>query len=167
MGDAPGVPSRRHHLTGVFVGSHAIADGAITAKELRTLGYRRLVQGVYADPALHLDHRLRCRGVALLLPTGAAMGGHSAAAWHGAPFAGVRDQVTVVRPAEVDWKGPREVRVHRSDLRPLDIVIVDDVPVTTALRTAWSPASAPRSPMPSPRAGMVISARGVTTGGRR
>ena len=141
LGDAPGVSSRRHHLSGVFVGSHAIANGVITAKELRTLGYRRLVQGVYADPALHLDHQLRCRGVALLLPERAAVGGHSAAAWHGAPFAGVRDQVTVVRPPDVDWKGPREVRVHRSDLCPLDIVIVDDVPVTTALRTAWDVAA--------------------------
>jgi hypothetical protein len=30
-----------------------------------------------------LNHRLRCAGVALLLPHGAAIGGHSAVAWHG------------------------------------------------------------------------------------
>ena len=45
--------------------------------------------------------------------------------------------MTVVRPREVEWKGPREVRVHRADLRPSDVQVVDDVPVTTALRTAW------------------------------
>ncbi|MBY3553685.1 DUF559 domain-containing protein [Modestobacter lapidis] len=132
---------RDRHLSGVFIGSHAIAEGRLSREQLRTLGYRRLVQGVYADPALPFDHQLRCRGVALLLPKGAAIGGHSAAAWHGAPFAGVRDPVTVVRPADVEWKGPREVRVHRSDLRPSDIDLVDDVPVTTAVRTAWDVAA--------------------------
>ena len=36
---------------------------------------------MYADPALEFDHRLRCAGVALLLPPGTAVAGHSAAAW--------------------------------------------------------------------------------------
>jgi hypothetical protein len=96
---------------------------------------------VYADPGLPLDHRLRCRGVALLLPKGAAIGGHSAAGWHGAPFAGPRDPVTVVRPAETRWQGPREVRIHRTDLDPADIDVRDDVPVSSALRTAWDVAA--------------------------
>ncbi|MGY1623339.1 DUF559 domain-containing protein [Geodermatophilus sp. SYSU D00965] len=126
----------RSHLTGLFVGSQAVADGLLTAKQLRERSYRRLVQGVYADPGLEFDHRLRCQGVALLLPPGTAIGGHSAAAWHGAPFAGLHDPVTVVRPATVQWRGPREVRVHRSDLDATDVEW-HDVPVTSALRTAW------------------------------
>ncbi len=121
----------------MFVGSHAIAEGLVTAKQLRQLSWRRVVQGVYADPALPFDHRLRCTGVALLLPRGAAIGGHSAAAWHGAPFAGPRDPVTVVRPPDVEWKGPREVRVHRAELTDHDVARHDGVPVTTAQRTAW------------------------------
>ncbi|WP_158550709.1 hypothetical protein [Geodermatophilus sp. TF02-6] len=68
----------RSSLTGVFVGSHAIAEGLLTREQLRERSYRRLVQGVYADPALELDHRLRCAGVALLLPPGTAIGGPSA-----------------------------------------------------------------------------------------
>lgn len=128
-------------LPGVFLGSHAVAEGALTEKQLRTRGYRRLVQGVYADPGLPFDHRLRCRGVALLLPAGLSIGGHSAAAWYGAPFAGAQDPVTVVRPSDVEWKGPRGVRVHRSRT-PFDVVHdIDDVPVTTALRTAWDVAA--------------------------
>jgi Protein of unknown function (DUF559) len=127
----------RNHLTGVFVGSHAIAEGVITRKQLRERSYRRLVQGVYADPALELDHRLRCSAVALLLPSEAAIGGYSAAAWHGAPLAGPHDPVTVVRPPSVQWKGPREVRVHRAELAPAEVDWHDDVPVTSALRTAW------------------------------
>jgi hypothetical protein len=127
----------RRPLHGVFIASHAIADGAITRKQLRLLGYRRLVQGVYADPGLGLDHRLRCTGVALLLPRGTAIGGHSAAAWHGAPFAGTNDPVTVLRTADVRWAGPRGVRVHRTVLAPDDVIVVDDVPVSSPLRTAW------------------------------
>jgi len=132
---------RDRHLTGVFVGSHAIAEGRLTRERLRSLGYRRLVQGVYADPALAVDHQLRARGVALLLPSGTALGGSSAAAWHGAPFTGVHEAVTVVRPAEVEWKGPRQVRVHRTDLAAADIAVLDGVPVTTPLRTAWDVAA--------------------------
>jgi hypothetical protein len=129
------VPLR--HLTGVFIGSHAIAEGVLTRKQLRERSYRRLVQGVYADPSLPLDHQLRCRGVALLLPERTAIGGYSAAAWHGAPFAGLNDPVTVVRPADIEWKGPRGTKVHRTDLRETDVDDRNGVPVTSALRTAW------------------------------
>jgi hypothetical protein len=128
-------------LPGVFVGSHAIAEGLLSRKQLRDRSYRRLVQGVYADPGLPLDHRLRCRGVALLLPAGTAIGGHSAAGWHGAPFAGPRDPVTVLRAAATRWRGPREVRTHRTDLDPADIDLHDDVPVSSASRTAWDVAA--------------------------
>jgi hypothetical protein len=131
----------RSNLTGVFIGSHAIADGLLTRRQLRAHGYRRLVQGVYADPALEFDHPLRCAGVALLLPPGTAIGGHSAAAWHGAPFAAAHDPVTVLRRAEVLWKGPRGVRVHRTDLDPAEIEHRDGIPVTSALRTAWDVAT--------------------------
>jgi hypothetical protein len=128
-------------IPGVFIGSHAIADGLLTRRQLRERSYRRLVQGVYADPSLPLDHRLRCRGVALLLPPGAVIGGHSAAAWHGAPFAGINDPVTVLRSPEILWKGPRGTRVHRTDLDDGDVAVHDFVPVTTPLRTAWDVAS--------------------------
>ena len=128
-------------LPGVFVGSHAIAAGLLTRRQLRERSYRRLVHGVYADPGLPVDHRLTCLGVALLLPPGTAIAGHSAAAWHGAPFAAAHDPVTVVRAPSVLWKGPRGVRVHQEELPVTDVQRHDDVPVTTALRTAWDVAS--------------------------
>ena len=133
------MPNRPLH--GAFVASHAIADGALTRKQLRRLGYRRLVQGVYVDPGIPFDHRLRCTGVALLLPPGTAIGGHSAAAWHGAPFASPTDPVTVLRTADVRWSGPRGVRVHQTVLRPDDVDVLDGVPVSSALRTAWDVAA--------------------------
>lgn len=128
-------------LPGVFVGSHAIAEGLLTRRQLRERSYRRLVQGVYADPGLPFDRQLRCRGVALILPAGITIGGHSAAAWHGAPFAGAHDPVTLLRPPSLEWKGPRGVKVHRTELKPEDIEWRDDVPVTSPLRTAWDVAT--------------------------
>ena len=49
MRHSPSVSNRL--LPGVFVGSHAIGEGLLTRKQLRERSYRRLVQGVYADPA--------------------------------------------------------------------------------------------------------------------
>jgi very-short-patch-repair endonuclease len=128
-------------LPGVFIGSHAIAEGWLTRGQLRRRGYRRIVQGVYADPGLPFDHRLKCRGVALLLPEGAVLGGHSAAAWFGAPFAAATDPVTVLRTDSVLWKGPRGVRIHQTTLRPDDRVAIDGVPLSSPLRTAWDVAA--------------------------
>jgi hypothetical protein len=128
-------------LPGVFVGSHAVAEGVLTRRQLRERSYRRLVHGVYADPSLEFDHRLRCTGVALLLPPGTAIAGYSAAAWHGAPLAAAADPVTVVRSPAVAWKGPREVHVHQAELPPSDVERHADVPVTSALRTAWDVAA--------------------------
>ena len=96
---------------------------------------------MYADPSLPFDHRLKCHGVALLLPDGAVIGGHSAAAWYGAPFAAAHDPVTVLRSRDLTWDGPRGVRVHETDLRPGDRIMIDDLPLSTPLRTAWDVAT--------------------------
>jgi Protein of unknown function (DUF559) len=135
------VSATRRLLPGVFVGSHAVSEGFLTKGQLRTRGYRRLVHGVYADPGLPYDHQLRCQGVGLLLPDGAIIGGHSAAAWYGAPFASAHDPVTVLRSSRLTWDGPRGVRVHETDLRPGDWTMVDDLPLSTPLRTAWDVAT--------------------------
>ncbi|MGY1832128.1 endonuclease domain-containing protein [Geodermatophilus sp. SYSU D01180] len=133
------MPSAARFVTGVFVGSHAVSTGDLTPRQLRS--FRRVVQGVYADPALPFDHRLRCEAVALLLPPGAVLGGSSAAGWHGAPWPGPNDLVTVLRPAQVEWKGPRGVRVHRSAVDPGEIEVRDGIPLSTALRTCWDVAA--------------------------
>ena len=131
----------RRLLPGVFVGSHAMAEGLLTRGQLRTRGYRRVVQGVYADPGLEFDHQLKCQGVALLLPEDTVIGGHSAAAWYGAPFASAQDPVTVLRSPHVTWDGPRGVRIHQTDLRPDDRTVVDGLPMSSPLRTAWDVAT--------------------------
>jgi very-short-patch-repair endonuclease len=141
MRQAGRVSTTKRMMPGVFIGSHAIADGWLTRGQLRRRSYRRLVQGVYADPGLDVDHRLKCQGVALLLPEGAVIGGLSAAAWFGAPIASTGDPVTVLRGEDVLWKGPRGVRVHQTALAPGDRVVLDGVPLSSPLRTAWDVAT--------------------------
>ncbi len=100
--------------------------------------FRRVLHNVYADPGVVHDHRLKARAAALLMPSGAAIGGRSAAAWFGAPFSSPTDPVLVVVPRGCPWAGPRGVQVHRTDVRPDEIWIDDDgVRLTSARRTAW------------------------------
>jgi hypothetical protein len=125
-------------LHGVFLGAHAIGEGWLTRKQLRDGPYVRVLHGVYADPSLSRDHLLRCRAASLLMPAGAALGGRSAAAALGAPAPSYADPVTVVLPPPLKWTGPKGVRVHRTDVEEEHLVrSLDDLVVTSPLRTAW------------------------------
>jgi hypothetical protein len=141
VADAAWMPLTTRRLHGVFLGSHAVADGAVTRKQLESRLYRRLLQNVYADPGLTADHSLYARGAMLVMPDDAVLGGRSAAAWYDAPFASAQDPVLVVAPTDSTWRGPRGVQVHRRAVRPDEVRTIDDaegfVRLTTPLRTAW------------------------------
>jgi hypothetical protein len=129
-------------LHGVFVGAHAVSEGALTQRQLKDGPYLRVLRGVYADPSMPRDHLLRCRAAALLLPEGAALGGRSAAAALGGPAPDFADPVTVVLPKNVQWRGPSGIRVHRAALPSTDRFLADDaMPCTVARRTAWDVAA--------------------------
>ena len=134
--------SSLQRLHGVFLGSHAVAAGAATAKQLKSGLYRRLLHNVYADPGLEAGHELFARAAALLMPADAALGGRSAAPWFGAPFASAGDPVVVLVPPDSGWRGPRGVRVHRTVLRTDEVWTTEDgLRLTTAARTAWDVAT--------------------------
>jgi hypothetical protein len=141
MADAEEVPLTTRGQGGVFIGSHAVAAGSVTRRQLQSGLYRRLLQNVYADPSLTAEHRLYARGAMLVMPEDAVLGGRSAAAWYGAPFASSQDTVLVVVPVDSTWRGPRGVRVHRRPVARSEVVIIEDnegvVRLTTPLRTAW------------------------------
>jgi hypothetical protein len=143
VSQAAAVHGPRRGAHGVFIGSHAVAEGVVTAKQLKSGLYRRLMRDVYADPGLSADHMLFARGAALVMPHDAAIAGRSAAGWYGAPFASSVDSVLVVVPPRSAWRGPRGVLVHRSTLAPGDVVSMNDgdVRVTSAIRTAWDVAA--------------------------
>jgi uncharacterized protein DUF559 len=147
MGDAPAVLESRHFLGGLFVGSHAVAQGLLTKRQLESGVYRRVLRNVYADPGIRHDHELKARASALLMPAEAAVGGRSAAAWFGAPFSSAADPVLVVVPRDCRWAGPRGVQVHRTDVRPQEMWTDESgVRLTTATRTAWDIATLESTP---------------------
>jgi hypothetical protein len=135
------VSTRTQALHGVFLGSHAVAEGLATDRQLKAGLYRRLLRNVYADPGIPADHQLYARAAALLMPIDAVLGGRSAAAWHGAPFAGATEPVVVLVDQASAWRGPHGVRVHRTDVAPQDVLVIDDVRLTSPLRTAWEVAT--------------------------
>jgi Protein of unknown function (DUF559) len=129
---------RSQGLRGVFIGAHAVAEGILSMRQLREGPYIRIMRGVYADPSLPRDHQLRCQAAAMLMPPGAAIGGHSAAVLLGGPQPGWSDPVTVVLPRDVQWRGPAGIRVHRAALPPDDVVASPDgIWHTAPERTAW------------------------------
>jgi hypothetical protein len=132
---------RNRGVEGVFLGSHALAAGRVTPRQLKSGLYRRLFQNVYASPGLPVDHQLYVHGAALVIPADGVIAGRSAAGWYGAPFAAASDPVLVVVPPTSTWRGPRGVRVHRTTLSAHDVVTVSDslgaIRMTTPFRTAW------------------------------
>jgi hypothetical protein len=140
------VVPRRPLPHGLFLGSHAVAEGLLNREQLHRL-YRRVLRNVYAEPGLPFDHELRARAAALLMPADAVLGGRSAAVWWRAPTASLHDPVTVLVPPTSAWRGPHGVRVHRTVLTPGDVTVVDDGPrTTTVARTAWDVATLERTP---------------------
>jgi hypothetical protein len=137
IGHAAGVSVRQYN-EGLFLGSHAVADGLFTRRQLASVLFRRVLHNVYVGAGVVHDHALKSRAAALLMPPEAAIGGRSAAAWFGAPFSSLVDPVLVVVPRGCHWTGPRGVQVHRTDLRPDDVWTSDEgVRLTTVRRTAW------------------------------
>ncbi|MGY1697622.1 endonuclease domain-containing protein [Geodermatophilus sp. SYSU D00814] len=105
----PVAPRRPPVLHGrVFRGTWAVGTGVLTKDELRSTAWRRLRRDVYADAALPVDHRLMARGVALVMPRAAALGGLTAAVlWGAGALATAEDPVEVVVPPGTRWSpGP-------------------------------------------------------------
>jgi hypothetical protein len=82
----------------VFVGSAAVAEGLVTATQLRGRSIRPVLHGVYRPAWVELTHELRCRAAMLVLPSCALLTGRSAAAVHGVELARTLDDVEVVMP---------------------------------------------------------------------
>lgn len=88
----------------VFRGTWAVAAGVLTEQQLRSSAWRRLRRDVYADAAVPVDHRLQARGVGLVMPRRAALGGRTAAVlWGAVDLATVDDPVEVVVPPGTRW----------------------------------------------------------------
>jgi hypothetical protein len=126
----------------VFRGTTAVADGLLTDQQLKSGQWRRLRRDIYVDTRVMLDHGLDCQAAALALPEQACFSVCSAAWLHGVDLAadyGDPVHVTIAPPARPGgWSG---VKVHQGRLDGADVEVLDGLPVTSPLRTAWDVAA--------------------------
>ncbi len=113
----------------------AIRRGLLTREQLRSSGWRRLRQDIYADASLPVDHGLVIAGAAVTLPASALIAGRSAAWLYSVDQALPDDPVDVLVPCRVSWRTPAGVSVHRQAIPPSDVATLGRRRLTTPART--------------------------------
>lgn len=129
------VPARLEFVP--FRGTAAVAGGLLTPAQLRSSAWVRLFNDVYVRRGIPLDHRAWCDAVALILPTGAAIGGLSAAYLWGVDLLPDDAPVTIVAPRASRVRRTARVRTHYTTFGPGDVTTFAGLPVTTPERTAF------------------------------
>ncbi|MDA2803221.1 hypothetical protein [Nocardiopsis suaedae] len=129
-------------LNGPFLGPAAIAEGLITAEQLRSEIWVRMAKGVYTHVSTRPDSLpTMARVVALMLPKGALLGGSAAAALHGADYWRRGDPIAVVTPRDAPLHPFKvrgaAVRITHAEVLPEDTTRTLGIPLTAPLRTAF------------------------------
>ncbi|MEJ3748904.1 DUF559 domain-containing protein [Actinomycetes bacterium KLBMP 9797] len=137
MSRSPRVPRQLQFLP--FRARDAVAEGLLTRRMLDGPLWQRMLPGVYIhiDAFREADHRTWCDAAALLLPSGGAIGGLSAAYLWGANLVDAHTPVTLIVPRQATLHRHPRLRPMRSSLPPSDIARFGGHPVTTPLRTAF------------------------------
>ncbi|GIJ47451.1 hypothetical protein Val02_43370 [Virgisporangium aliadipatigenens] len=122
-----------------FRGTLAVADGLLTARQLKGPTWRRLLPDVYVHRDAALDRLTLFHAAALLLPAGAALSHGSAAYLLGAPDLGRSGAVHVTVPPPARLRGSDGLIVHRCRLSTAadDAIVFRGLPVTSPERTAF------------------------------
>lgn len=118
-----------------FRTSDAVAAGAPTRGVLAGPRFRSPFRGTHVDASVADDLACRARAAALLVD-GAVIGGYAAAALHGADCAARGAAVEMVVGAR-RLRSRAGLAVRQDVLRADEIDVVDGVPVTTPIRTAY------------------------------
>jgi hypothetical protein len=119
-------------MTDPFLGSEALAIGALTPYELRSR-YVPLHKDVYVPRDVELTAVLRAKACWLRSRRRGVLAGFSASALHGAKW------IDASRPSEIIHTNRRRaggVRVFEERIEPDEIAVVDGMRVTTPARTA-------------------------------
>jgi hypothetical protein len=115
-----------------FLGSEAVASGALTPYRLRSR-FVAIYPDVYLARGAELTAQSRARAAWLWSRRRGVVAGHSAAALHGAKW--IDDRL----PAEIiheNRHAPASLRTWSGRVEDDEIIVVDGIPVTTAERTA-------------------------------
>jgi hypothetical protein len=115
-----------------FVGSEAIAQGALTKSQLATR-CRRLFPDVYAERHVDVDAELRAKAAWLWTGRRGVIAGFAAAAMHGSKWV---DDVPVVELIHDNGRSPAGIQTHRDRIAEDEIDLVAGMPVTSPVRTA-------------------------------
>lgn len=116
----------------VFIGSEALARGALTRANLRW-NYRRIFPDVYAPATTPASLRIRTVGAWLWSSRRGVIAGRAAAAWHGARWVGEH------APIEMIWKcgrPPPGIVTRNERIDADEVTQIDGLLVTTPERTA-------------------------------
>ena len=119
-------------MEGVFIGSEALAGGALTRHELRTF-HRRVLPDVYAPKGADLTLRQRATAAWVWSRREGVVSGVAASACLGAKW--IDDDVVI----ELNWpnhRAPAGVLTRNDSLLDDEVVQVHALPVTTPERTA-------------------------------
>ncbi|WP_299576033.1 type IV toxin-antitoxin system AbiEi family antitoxin [uncultured Williamsia sp.] len=117
------------------LGDHSL-PGHIRPRDIRR-DFRMVHRGVYAEAAVPLSPVETIRAAWLRAGPDSVVGGISAAVLHGATFFDHGATVELIRPPTGQARRFNDVRVHRTELNPADVVVVDGMPVTSPIRTAF------------------------------
>jgi len=116
-----------------FVGSEAIASGALRSHQLRAR-YRAIFPNVYAPKGAELSLHQRAEAAWLWSHRNGILMGLTAAGLHGAKWLDDGLPVEVVTP---NARPPRGMRTHDLCIYPEERMFLGDLPVTTPQRTAF------------------------------
>lgn len=115
-----------------FIGSEAVAAGALTKTQLTTR-CRRLFSDVYVMRDIDVDAEVRAKAGWLWSRRRGVIAGFAAAALHGSRWA---DDVHVVELIHDNWRSPAGIQTHGDRIEEDEIEWVAGIPVTSPARTA-------------------------------
>ncbi len=115
-----------------FIGSEAIAAGALTKTQLATR-CRRLFPDVDTERDIDVDAVLRAKAGWLWTGRRGVVAGFAAAALHGSRWV---DDMQVVDLIHDNLRSPAGIRTHRNGIEQDEINVVAGIPVTSPVRTA-------------------------------
>ena len=114
-----------------FIGSEAVAAGALTKTQLATW-CRRLFPDVYVERDVDVDAELRAKAGWLWTGRRGIVAGFAAAALHGSKWADDRQLVQLIHD---NRRSPPGIQTHRDRIDQDEIDLVVGVPVTSPVRT--------------------------------
>jgi very-short-patch-repair endonuclease len=115
-----------------FVGSEAVAGGAVVKSALRTR-HTKLFRDVYVGPGTEVSPVVRARAAWLWSKRRGVIAGLSASALHGARWIDLTAPLEIIHSNRNPVQG---LRVRGARLEEDEITTIDGIPVTTAARTA-------------------------------